>query len=546
MKITFQIFFSLLSISLYSQQIHSPLNHEINSVVEEELYKKSSNFHTSVRPFYQHEIQEIYNQDSINNTLKGDNRIYLLGTSWWAKSILWTERKVLDDDLIKAKKGVLTARINPVLHLSKGKDRTSGNDTWQNTRGFFIEGKLGEKFFFNTAFYESQGLFLPQVNAYMNQTFIVPGQGRAKPFGAGPATDWGISNGSIVYKANKTFTFQFGHDKNFIGDGYRSLLLSDNATNYPFLKIETNFWKFKYVNIYAQTNHIGFAGSADRLFDRKYFSAKYLSWNATRWLNFSLFEVVSWRSVPTREFDVNYLNPVIFMRPVEYQNGSSDNMLLGATSKIKITSKISIYGQLALDDLRFSEFKNGTYWWGNKYAVQGGLKIFDLFTLPGLSVQGEYNYARPFTYTHFDSINAYTHLNQPLAHPLGANFKEGIAFLRYNYKRHFIQIRYSQALFGLDTANINHGQNIFYSYNTNKVNIEGEDGDFGHRTLQGLKTNLTILDVKYSFLINPCSKLMFDIGLTNRSYTNALVSDKNNYIYFGIRTSLQNFYYDFL
>jgi hypothetical protein len=530
----------------YSQQVHTPINHEVNSVIEKNLYRIESDFHTSVRPFYHHEVQQVYNLDSVENTLKDKNRIYLLGNSWWAKSILWSEKKLLNDNFIKTSKGVVDIRVNPIFHLSRGTERINQDKTWQNTRGFWLEGNIGKKFSFNSSFYESQGLFLPYQNAYMDQTYIVPGQGRSKAFKDGPAVDWGFAIGSIVYKANKIFTFQFGHDKNFLGDGYRSLLLSDNSTTYPFLKIETTFWKIKYVNIYAQLNHYGFDGSADRLFDQKYFSAQYLSWNIIKRWNFSLFEVVNWRALPGRNLDANYINPIIFLRPVEYQNGSKDGVLIGATTKFKINNKISLYGQLVIDDLKIAEFKNGTNWWGNKYAIQGGIKMFDVFTLPGLSMQVEYNTARPYTYSHSDSVNAYAHLNQALAHPLGANFNELVGFLRYNYKRHFVQIRYSQAVFGLDTANINHGQNIFYSYNTNKVDIEGEDGDFGHKTLQGLKTTLTIIDAKYSFLINPSSNLFFDLGLTNRQYVNDLTNVKTNYIYFGVRTSLSNFYNDFL
>ena len=291
---------------------------------------------------------------------------------------------------------------------------------------------------------------------------------------------------------------------------------------------------------------MGFSSAEDRLFDRKYFAIQYLSWNITKRLNISFFEMVTWKSVPTRNFDFNYINPIVFLRPVEFQNGSLDKMMLGLTGKFKLTNSISLYGQFVLDDLRISEFKNGTNWWGNKYGFQGGIKAFDLFKIRGLSAQVEYNQVRPYTYSHLDSITAYTQLNQPLAHPLGANFKEGVGFLRYNYKRHFVQLRVSQAIFGLDTANINHGQNIFLSYNTNKVEIEGENGEFGHKTLQGLKTKLDIVEFKYAYLLNPSSNLMLEVGITNRTYNNTNINNNTQHVFIGLKTSLSNIYYDFL
>ena len=547
MKKLLLIYFLIAGYFSFSQQVHEVLNHELISVTEKKLYKKKSNFHTSVRPFYHHEIQKEFNLDSTNNLLKKENRAYLTGDTWWAKTVRWGENKLLDDDLVKNKLGVLNFRLNPIVNFSAGTESISKTSTWRNTRGFDINGAIGEKFSFNTAFVETQAQFSPQITNYIIGAYQVPGQGRFKPFKDETAVDYGFSRAIMIYKPNETFTFQFGHGKNFLGDGYRSLLLSDNAFNYPFLKIETNFWNIKYVNIYAQLNHMGFVdGGADRLFDRKYMAAQYLSWNINKRLNFSLFEMVTWRSLPTRDFDANYLNPIIFLRPVEFQNGSKDKVMIGATTKYKLMNNLSLYGQLIVDDLKISEFKNGTKWWGNKYGIQLGLKSFDVFKIRGLSAQFEYNIARPYTYSHSDSITAYTQLNQPLAHPLGANFEEGVAFIRYNHKRHYLQIKGLKAVFGLDTGNINHGQDIFYSYNTNRLQVEGDLGDFGHETLQGLKTSLTIFEAKYSYMINPSSNLMLEIGITNRSYSNALTSNKTRHIFFGIKTSLSNFYYDFL
>ncbi|MFT6745755.1 MAG: hypothetical protein ACJAZ2_000089 [Glaciecola sp.] len=530
----------------YGQQVHSVLNHEINSVVEKNLYRLESNFHTSIRPFYHHEVEPESKRDSLVGLQQRDNRIYLTSDVWWAKFLRWTENKLLDEDLIDTQLGTLKLRINPTLAMSKGQDRITQFDTWQNSRGFQIEGEVGEKFAFNSSFRETQALFLPFISDYGNRTFVLPGQGRWKHFKGGPALDVGSAAGVLLYKANKTFTFQFGHGKNFLGDGYRSLLLSDNAINYPFLKIETTFWNIKYVNLIAQFNHMGFVSAGDRLFDKKWMAAQYLSWNVTKRLNISLYEAVSWRALPTRNFDVNYLNPVAFLRPIEFQNGSKDAVILGLTSKFKIKNNVSIYGQLIIDDLQIAEFKNGTNWWGNKYGIQAGIKAFDLFTLKGLSFQAEYNMARPYTYSHSDSITAYTQLNEALAHPLGANFKEGLAFLRYNHKRHFIEFKISEAGFGADTANINHGNNIFLSYNTNKLKVDGPDGEFGHKTLQGLKTTLTILEAKYAYMLNPRSNLMLEIGIRDRMYSNSLFQNKTRYVYIGVRTSLSNFYYDFL
>ena len=50
------------------------------------------------------------------------------------------------------------------------------------------------------------------------------------------------SSGFVSVEASDNFIVQFDHGKHFIGDGYRSLLLSDNSFNYPFTS-PIKFWK---------------------------------------------------------------------------------------------------------------------------------------------------------------------------------------------------------------------------------------------------------------------------------------------------------------
>src|SRR4029079_4025980 len=81
-----------------------------------------------------------------------------------------------------------------------------------------------------------------------------------------------------------------------------------------------------------------------------------------------------------------------------------------------------------------------------------------------------YNQIRPFTYQHFDSIGSYTHYNQPLAHPLGANMNEFIGILSYQpLPKLYLTgkaIFYKQ---GLDSAGYNFGSNPLRSYNDGRI-----------------------------------------------------------------------------
>jgi hypothetical protein len=92
---------------------------------------------------------------------------------------------------------------------------------------------------------------------------------------------------------------------------------------------------------------------------------------------------------------------------------------------------VSSFTDNLLDEFILSKVRNSPTNWVNKFGIQLGGKYIDAFGIKNLDLQLEMNRVRPFTYAHYDTINNYTHYNQPLAHPLGANFQELIGIARY-------------------------------------------------------------------------------------------------------------------
>ncbi len=542
MKLKFAFFLVLLSSSVLGQKSIYPLNHSYSNIIEKQMQSKSANYHTAMRPFIFEEKDSTI-IDSAFAQFKRSKKLYLLGVSWWSKAALWGERKIFDEPFITLKKDELTLRLHPLCDFGYGRDSVSKKVTYSNSRGVWVEGTFGKKIYFSTSFIESQADFLPYVDAQMTNSLVVPGQGRYKIFKNNQGYDYNRSSALISYSPNKTFNFQFGQDKLFIGDGYRSLLLSDNSFNYPFVKVSAKFWKVQYSSIYAQLTSAVTAN--DQLFPKKYGTFHYLSWNATKWLNIGLFESIIWSGANGRGFDFQYLNPIIFLRPVEFNNGSSDNALLGATGKIKITNKWHLYGQLLVDEFNFQKVKQASGWWGNKWGIQAGTKCYDLFKIKNLSTQLEFNAVRPYTYSHSDSLSNYSHFNQALAHPLGANFMEGVGFIRYNHKRIFLEIKGSWAQYGADINGVNWGGNIFLSYNTNKAQIPGAEPEFGHQIGQGLVNTLWYSDVKVAYLVNPNNNMRFEMGWMKRDQRTYNTVALTNYFYIGLKTALFNYYTDF-
>ena len=206
-----------------------------------------------------------------------------------------------------------------------------------------------------------------------------------------------------------------------------ALFLSDQSTNYFYLKINTKVWQnqlSKFVR--AITQNYTIRQRAFDLFSSKISCIHHLSFQIRKNLQIGLFEGVIFSR--NNQFDLQYLNPLIFYRSVEQAAGSPDNVMLGMNWKWNFLKRFTFYGQLVLDELAIgSIIDNGFGWWGNKFGVQAGIKYFNVAEVDHLDAQVEFNMVRPYMYSFRDSTANWTHYNQFLAHPLGSNFYELIA-----------------------------------------------------------------------------------------------------------------------
>jgi hypothetical protein len=382
--------------------------------------------------------------------------------------------------------------------------------------------------------------FAPLASNPLNNHLVAQGMGTL--FYNKGAYSYQYYAGYVSYSPNRIFNFQLGRDKNFLGDGYRSLFLSDQSNSYPFVKISTTVWKIKYVNLFTLFKDAS-TSSFKNDFKNKYATFHYLSWNATHRFNLSLFESILWQGTDSnrsRLFDVNYLNPVIFYRPVEYSLGSSDNSFLGIAFKLKVGKKYAhqFYGQLLLDEFLLKEIKAMKGWWGNKQGVQVGYNYFDVAGIKNLQLQTEVNVVRPYTYSHGSVQQNYSHFNQSLAHPLGANFVESISLLNYHSKRWLIEAEYVYAVQGRDYKNIHYGGNIFDPYLTRPY-------EYGNKIGQGLKTNLSYRKFKIAYTLLPSMDMAVEAGIVQRTESNRLNSLTSTYVFIGIKTRLLNTYNDY-
>ncbi len=508
----------------YSYQFYQKLNPSV--------YDINSSFHSSIRGFYADDSLLVGQYQSLMK----------MGVDSLNKRS-WVRRKLTDEHLVNFNGDDYNVYIDFLPDFQIGKEFKESKTTWLNTRGFQIGGDIGKQFSFYASAYENQGVFANYVTDFINTNQVVPSEMTGKL--DGKTKDWSYATALLSFTANKHLNIALGYDKNFIGDGYRSMLLSDVAANYSFLRLRATLGNVQYQTIFAYMLDPGAERFTEdrRLGDRgKWMVAHYLDWNITKRFSAGFFQAVTWADAEKegkRGFDFNYAHPFIFLRSVESANTTSpDKMRLGVNLKYEILDKTTVYGQFMFDEFTAKEIFSSNGYWANKHAIQVGFRGSDLFKVPRLNYLAEFNTAKPYTYAHFDRVSNYAAMNQPLAHPFGANFREFLGLLNYSYKRFDFQGQLIYANYGADPAGLNYGKNIFLSYETRVQ-------DYGVSTGQGIKTNLYFTEAKVSYLINPKYNLRAEIGGIIRRESSALTAQNTGLVTFGIRSTFRNLYRDF-
>ncbi|MDI6045148.1 energy transducer TonB [Flavobacterium yafengii] len=527
----------------FESHLNVPFSHSYYAQFDGSLNQVGSNNHTASKPYTYAEVSKYYDLKGVNEKLKKK------ASGWWVRK-LWNESTVE----IQGEGYWFT--LNPILDLQVGKaSKSEASYSYVNTRGINFRGGLGKQLNFSTTVFESQGRFADYFNRYAESIkpaggnpAIIPGIGIAKEFKT-DAYDFPLAEANLTFTPSKYLDLQLGYGRNFIGDGYRSLLESDGASPYPYFKLNTNFWKIKYTNTYMWLKDVRPEVTLERTYATKFMANHYLSWNVSNKLNLGFFESVIWTNTNDRGFDVNFVNPIIFYRSVEFASSArSGNAVLGLTFKYKWSNQINFYGQFILDEFSLGDIKERDNSWKNKYGYQLGVKYYNAFKVDNLLLQLEYNHVRPYVYSHSMPITNYAHNNQSIGHQWGGNFKEFIAIARYHKGRLFADAKVTVGTRGLDfdTAedSFNYGGNIYKDYD------EKRPFDSGVKVGQGNKTAIFIADFQGGYLVNPSTNLKLFGSYIYRSFdptknTETTFTESTNWFTLGLRADIFNWYFDY-
>jgi hypothetical protein len=293
-----------------SQSVYLPYSYQFYQKLDADVYSTKTRQHSSLKPFFADDSLLKHHYDSLMN-YGSDNKPHSLAY-----------RKLFNEHLIDVRGQNSTFYADLLPDFSIGRDFSGKLTTSTTSLGLQLGGTVGNEFYYNIAGYENSAVFPEYLSTYINQVGIVPGQAYAKTY-RNNGYDWDYITATVSYTPVKFLNISAGRDKTFVGDGYRSLLLSDAASPYPFFKLTATLGNVRYMAMWASFNDpVDLDANGN---DRKKGGVfHYLDWNVSNRFSVGFFDAIIWYNKDeaghSRPFDVSYINPVIFLRPAEALN----------------------------------------------------------------------------------------------------------------------------------------------------------------------------------------------------------------------------------
>jgi hypothetical protein len=529
--------------SLFGQQVVLPTPAQNILVDRYRNIEPLPEIHSAVRPFLNEEIVwKLETTDTVSS------RTIQLGSHHYTSNneLYYLSQRCSFDDLYFDRGGpekAFTFGVKPIYDLQAGYDLKSSSVLMNTVGGVRIGGDFQSKLGYDLRLATGITTLTNYQDSIARTNMIVPGWGDRAYMLDSNRYGFQHLSGNVIWRPNSAFNFQVGRDKHFWGDGHRSLFLSDVGSAFPYAKMQTTIWKLQYTSLFAWLQDWTMSSGSKNDFRNKFASLHYISFNAAKWLNIGVFEGVVWQgtdSTRSRGFDPNYLNPMIFFRPVEYSMGSSDNAMLGFSVKIRFNRNNIFYSQVILDEFFLKEIKNWSAgWWANKQGIQLGYKCYNFAMVENLLMQTEVNVVRPYTYTHGSPQQSYSNGGMPLAHPMGANFMEVFGKLAYYHNGFSVSGKLVGMRYGRDTTGTNYGQNIFVSYMT-------RENDYGNKLFQGFATNVFLAELNAAYQFNTKFPLRISLTAIARSErTGNLRSMKSSFVMAGLSLPLWRTHADY-
>ncbi|WP_430405068.1 hypothetical protein [Fluviicola sp.] len=424
--------------------------------------------------------------------------------------------------------------VSPILDIQSGVERgDTAMSQYLNVRGLRIEGSMKNKVFFSGSFYENQtvlpyyaqqyvtnrGEFYPNSSdsSYHQVNAVIPGSARTKPFKTN-GFDYAYATGMVQWQVLKSLSVSAGNNPIFVGSGYRSVLYSDNSL--PTMNFRVNYtlgkkWNFQLIRLQGlNLLRVPYASNGEALYERKALSIGSIYFQATEHLRIGLIEGGTWTrgdSIQKQAVEGGFYIPIPGAATIQEGINGKSYAYLGLDLNWRVW-KVLLYGQYGRNP--YSKSSD---------VGQIGIRYWP-FKSPNYLVHVEYNHTSSNAYKSSNPRINYSNFNLPIGHPMGAGLDEVIIRLRAEWNHLFVSSstnyylnqsdNYRQLLPVYETAS-GTNQQVFY-----------ETFELGYNFNHG-----------YGLEIFGSAKL--------RMVKNPLQNEQSYWFNLGIRTALNNHYFDF-
>ncbi len=424
--------------------------------------------------------------------------------------------------------------ISPILDMQLGAERGDTNmRQYLNVRGIRIEGSMKNKVFFSGSFYENQavlpaylqqyvsnrGEFYPNAadSSYYQVNAVIPGGARTKPFKTN-GFDYAYATGMVQWQVLKDLSVTVGNSPIFIGSGYRSVLYSDNSLPTMNFRISYSLgekWNFQLIRMQGLNMlRIPFATNGEALYERKALSLGAIYYQPTKHLRIGLIEGGTWTrgdSIQRQAVEGGFYIPIPGAATIQEGINGKSYAYLGLDFNWRI-SKFLIYGQYGRNPYTKSSD-----------VGQIGFRYWP-FKSHNYLIHVEYNHTSTNAYKAANPRIHYSNFNLPVGHPMAAGVDELVVRLRAEWNHLFISSSTNYYLNQSDNYrqllpvyenNPSQNQTVFY-----------ENLEIGYN-----------FNRAYGLEIFGSAKL--------RLVNNPLQNGQSYWFNIGLRTALNNHYFDF-
>ncbi|MBS1904801.1 MAG: hypothetical protein JSS75_13930 [Bacteroidetes bacterium] len=263
-----------------------------------------------------------------------------------------------------------------------------------------------------------------------------PSIARNKNFAYYTHTFFDNTTGELSYTYD-WFTAKIAREPIAFGGSYQgnNVIVSPDIQMPDFVSIGAHYGAVRYTATVASLlgearwsvppDSVYYATGAGAYIDPKYLTIHDLTFQIGHRVEIGFTDMV----IFSRRFDLAYINPFTFLKTVEASLNDRDNGLLGMHARWRVTDGVELRGQGLLDDIVAS--KIGTGFWSNKFAWQIGAMWAAPFGLRDVDVALEHTRVEPYTYTHFNTQNAFTTSGQVIGAAIGPNSISWWGMLRW-------------------------------------------------------------------------------------------------------------------